>query len=82
MIGSLLYLTASHLDISYNIGFCTRYQAYPKESHIAAVKRIIHYVNGTLDFGLWYSRDTNVDIVGFSDADWACNTDDMKSTSG
>ena len=53
IIGSLLYLTASHPDISYNVGACVRYQVDPKESHIAVVKRIIHYVSGTLDFGLW-----------------------------
>ena len=41
MIGSLLYLIASHPDISYNIGVCARYQAHLKESHVAVVKRII-----------------------------------------
>ena len=82
MISSLLYLTASRLDISYSFGVCVRYEAEPKDSHIATVKRIIHYVSGTLDFGLWYSRDTNVNLAGFSDADWVDNADDRKSTSG
>ena len=53
-----------------------------KESHIIAIKRIIRYVNGTLEFGLWYSRDTNVNLASFSDADWAGNADDRKSTNG
>ena len=39
MIGSLLYLTASRLDISYSVGVCARYQANPKESHMTALKK-------------------------------------------
>ena len=52
MIGSLLYLTASRPDISYNVGVCARYQANPKESHMIALKRIIKYVKTTADFGV------------------------------
>ena len=44
MIGSLLYLTASRLDISYSMRVYARYQANPKESHMIALKRIIKYV--------------------------------------
>ena len=50
MIGSLLYLTASRPDIAFSVGICARYQSCPKESHMAAVKRIIKYVNGALGF--------------------------------
>ena len=49
---------------------------------MTAVKRIIRYVNCTLEYGIWYSKDTNGNLVGFSDADWAGNADDRKSTSG
>ena len=42
MIGSLLYLMANRLDISYSVGVCARYQANPKESHMIALKRIIN----------------------------------------
>ena len=69
MIGSLLYLTASRLDISYSVGVCARYQANPKESHMIALKRIIKYVKTTADFGVWYSKDTNDVLVGYFDAD-------------
>ena len=82
VISSLLYLTASHPNISYNVGVYARYHVDPKESHIATIKRIIRYVSGSLDFGLWYSCDTNVNLAGFSEADWAGNVDDKKSTSG
>ena len=69
MIGSLLYLTASRPDISYSMGVCARYQANPKESHMIALKRIIKYVKTTADFGVWYNKDTNDVLVGYSDTD-------------
>ena len=69
MIGSLLYLTASRPNISYSVGVYARYQANPKESHMIALKRIIKYVKTTVDFGVWYSKDTNVVLAGYSDAD-------------
>ena len=81
MIGSLLYLTASRPDISYNVGVCARYQANPKESHMTALKRIIKYVKTTTEFDVWYSKDTSDVLAGYSDADWAGNANDRKSTS-
>lgn len=77
-----MYLTASKLDIAYSVGACVRYQAGPKESHLIAVKRIIKYVNGTLNYGLWYPFNTNSLIAGYSDSDWGGNLDNRKSTSG
>ena len=82
MIGSLLYLTASRPDISYSVGVCARYQANPKESHMTSLKRIIKYVKTTAVFGVWYSKDTNDVLAGYSDVDWAENADDRNSTSG
>ncbi|CAM8962540.1 unnamed protein product [Rhodiola kirilowii] len=82
MIRSLLYLTASRPDIAHAVGVCARYQANPKESHLMNVKRIIKYVCGTADYGLWYTKDTNASLVGYCDADWAGNAEDRKSTYG
>ena len=82
MIGSLLYLTASRPDISFSVGVRARYQSKPKESHVSAVKRILKYVSGTVDYENWMSKDTNTVIVGFSVADWARCVDDRKSTFG
>ncbi|XP_057432399.1 secreted RxLR effector protein 161-like [Lotus japonicus] len=82
MIGSLLYLTASRPDIAFAVGVCARYQAAPKESHLIQVKRIIKYVSGTNDYGIFYVHHTNSSLVGYCDADWAGNADDRKSTSG
>ena len=45
------------------------------------LKRIIKYVKTTADFGVWHSKDTNDVLAGYSDVDWAGNTNDRKSTS-
>ena len=82
MIDSLLYLTTSHPDICYSVGVCARYQSDTKESRIIVAKRIIRYVSGTFDYGIWNSKDSNISLVGFSDTDWTGNADDRKSVSG
>nr|XP_016443545.1 PREDICTED: uncharacterized mitochondrial protein AtMg00240-like [Nicotiana tabacum] len=82
MIGSLLYLTASRPDIMFSVCKCARFQSAPKESHLTVVKRIIRYLIGTTELGLWYSHSNNFDLKGFSDADFAGDRTDRKSTSG
>ncbi|XP_026419880.1 uncharacterized protein LOC113315845 [Papaver somniferum] len=82
MMGNLLFLTATRPDIAFSVGCCARFQAEPKDSHLKAVKRIIRYVNGTLYYGLSYSKDTNNSLVAYSYADWAGCVEDRKSTSG
>ena len=82
MIGSLLYLTASRPDIMFSVCLCARFQSNPKESHLNAVKRILRYLNGTQTLGLWYSKDSLIDLLGYSDADFAGCRLDRKSTSG
>ncbi|KAA0042994.1 hypothetical protein IC582_025355 [Cucumis melo] len=82
IVGSLLYLTASRLDIAYAVGICARYQADPRITHLEAVKRILKYIHGTSDFGMMYSYNTTPTLVGYCDADWIVSADDRKSTSG
>ena len=55
MIGSLLYLTASRLDIQFSVGMCERFQSAPKESHAEHVKRIFRYLADT-DIGFVVSQ--------------------------
>ncbi|KAL6327479.1 hypothetical protein AAG906_020075 [Vitis piasezkii] len=81
MIGNLLFLTTSCLNISFSVGVCAGYQANPKESHLTTVKIIIRYINGTLDYGLWYPYDSSVLIVKYFDVDWDGNVEDRKNTS-
>ncbi|KAK6139202.1 hypothetical protein DH2020_027053 [Rehmannia glutinosa] len=69
-------------DITFVVGVCARFQSTPKESHMTVLKCIIRYVGGTTDLGIWYTKDTDTDLVGFSDSDWAGDVVDRKSTTG
>ena len=54
----------------------------PRETHLAALKRILRYVRGTLHMGLLIRPSTPADLVVYSDADWASCPDTRRSTSG
>ncbi|KAI3735601.1 hypothetical protein L6452_15108 [Arctium lappa] len=82
MIGSLLYLTPSRLDIMFATCFCARYQANPKEAHLIVVKRILRYLKGTLELGLWYPKDSSFELTAYIDVDHVGCKLDRKSTFG
>jgi hypothetical protein len=82
MIGSLLYITASRPDIMQVVGMVGRYQSAPKQSHLLAVTRIFKYLRDTMNYGLWYPRNQNFQLIAYSDVDWANCVDERKSTSG
>ncbi|GJV46711.1 hypothetical protein Tco_1431247 [Tanacetum coccineum] len=82
MIGSLMYLTASRPDIMYAVCVCSRFQVTPKTSHLNAVKRIFKYLKGKPNLGLWYPRDSPLDLEAFSDSDYGGSNLDRKSTTG
>ncbi|GKD72318.1 hypothetical protein Tco_1330600 [Tanacetum coccineum] len=71
MIGSLMYLTSSRPDLIYAVCLCARYQAKPIKKHLNAVKQIFRYLKGTIDMGLWYSKDTGMSMTAYADADHA-----------
>ena len=59
-----------------------KYSAKPTKHYWIAVKRILRYLKGTLNYGLFYSKGGSTECVGFSDSDWGGDLDDRKSTSG
>jgi len=71
LIGSLLYLTASRSDIMFSVCLCARFQANPKESHLKAAKRILKYLKGTTNVGLWYPYHSLIHLIGYSNSDFA-----------
>ncbi|GJV93540.1 putative ribonuclease H-like domain-containing protein [Tanacetum coccineum] len=80
MIGSLMYLTTSRPDIMFAVCACARFQVSPKTSHLLAVKRIFRYLKGKPTLGLWYSKDSPLELVAYTDSDYAGATQDRKST--
>ncbi|GKE41277.1 retrovirus-related pol polyprotein from transposon TNT 1-94 [Tanacetum coccineum] len=71
MIGSLMYLTSSRPNLNHVVCLCARYQAKPTKKHLQAVKWIFRYLNGTINMGLWYSKDIDMSIPAYADANHA-----------
>ncbi|GKB49296.1 retrotransposon protein, putative, unclassified [Tanacetum coccineum] len=81
MVGTLMYLTSSRPDLVYAVCMCAQYQACPTEKHLHAVKRIFRYLRGTVNRGLWYSKDYAIALTTFADADHVGCQDTRHSTS-
>ncbi|XP_071688466.1 uncharacterized mitochondrial protein AtMg00810-like [Rutidosis leptorrhynchoides] len=82
IIGSLMYLTASRLDIMFATCLCACYQAQPNVIHMLAAKKIMRYLKGTPSLGLWYPRRDRFELTAYSDSDYGGCKIDFKSTSG
>ena len=82
MIRSLLYLIASKPNIMFCVCLCARFQACPKEFYLIALKQIFRYLIGIQNLGLWYPKKSFLELICFSDADYASSKMDRKSTSG
>ena len=83
-VGCLTYLsTATRPDIAVAVNKLSRFMSKPNQEHWNGVKRIFRYLKGTLDFGLKFFVDEgNLQLIGFSDTDWAGDIDTRHSTSG
>ncbi|GKV37353.1 hypothetical protein SLEP1_g45393 [Rubroshorea leprosula] len=69
VVGSLLYLTATRPDIMYAASLLSRFMSSPTQLHFAIAKRVLRYVNGTSDYGLWFEKIDSGSLVGYSDSD-------------
>ncbi|XP_059310206.1 uncharacterized mitochondrial protein AtMg00810-like [Lycium ferocissimum] len=81
LVGGLIYLSHTRPNISYSVGVVSRFMSNPLKHHFGAAKRILHYVVGTLEYGIWYSHVSNFILLGFTESDWVGSVDDRKSTS-
>ena len=82
LVGSLVYLTITHLDISYAIHQVSQYLSAPRSTHYAAVLRILRYLKDTLFHGLFYSAQSPLILHAFSDVDWVRDPTNHRSTTG
>ncbi|GJS91109.1 retrovirus-related pol polyprotein from transposon TNT 1-94 [Tanacetum coccineum] len=71
MVGFLMYLTASIPDLVFAVCMCARYQALPTKKHLEALKLVFWYLRGTINWGLWYPKDTAMALTAYADADHA-----------
>jgi len=82
IVGSLLYLTATRPDIMFPASLLARYMHNPSKNHFGAAKRVLRYIQGTIDFGIEYVTGKSALLVRYCDSDWSGSEEDMKSTSG
>jgi hypothetical protein len=82
MIGIFLYLTTSRPDITQVLVLVGRFQSNPKETHIHVVKRIFMYMQNTIYYGLWYTKNIDLTLKDYTYVDWVGSVKDRKRTSG
>ncbi|XP_073225643.1 secreted RxLR effector protein 161-like [Cicer arietinum] len=82
LVGSLRYVTCTRLDIIYVVGVVSRFMKAHTTTHLKATKRILYYLKGTLDYGLFYSSSNYFKHFRFCDSNFGGDIDDRKSTSG
>ena len=82
-IGNLMYAqVCTRPDIAYIVGMLGRYLSNPGKDHWIAAKRVMRYLQRTKDYMLTYRKSDQLEIIGYSDSDFAGCRDSMKSTSG
>lgn len=82
MVGKLIYLSHTRPDIAYAVGVVSKFMDRPQADHMDAIIRVLRYLKGTSSKGILYSKYRDLDLVGYTNADWAEDRDDRKSTSG
>jgi hypothetical protein len=82
-VGSLMYAqTCTRPDISFAVGMLGRYQSNPGMDHWKAAKKVMRYLQGTKDYMLTFKRSDHLEVIGYSDSDFAGCVDSRKSTFG
>ena len=82
MIGSLMYLTNTRIDICFAVNTLSQYLIDPSSVHLTAAKHILRHLKGTIDYGIKYNANQKINLEGYVDSDWAGSAIDRKSTSG
>jgi len=82
IVGSLIYMTITRLDLSYVVGVASQFMQTSRKPHLDVVRRIPRYIKHTLQCGIFYEAKSQLQVHGYTDANWAGNVLDRKSTSG
>ncbi|KAL3578414.1 hypothetical protein D5086_019918 [Populus alba] len=82
IVGSLMYITTTRPDIMFGASFISRFMANPTEGHLQVAKRILRYLKGTINYGIYYKKNEDKQLIAYTDSDYAGDITDRKSTSG
>jgi hypothetical protein len=81
IIGLLMYLMNTRQDICFSMNTLSQFLVEPRRVHLVVAKHVMRYLKGIIDYGLSYDGDHDFTLTGYTDADWAGNVSDRKSTS-
>jgi len=82
LVGKLIYLSHTRPDIAYAVGVISQFMHHPQEDHMEAAMRIVQYLKGTPGSEIMFQKHGHLNIKAYTDADWAGNPNDKRSTSG
>ena len=82
MVGKLIYLSHTRPDIAYVVSVVSRSMHFSQVRHMTIVIRILRYLKGTSSRGILFKANKHLDLVAYTDADWAGDRDDRKFTFG
>jgi hypothetical protein len=82
MVGKLIYLVNTKPNLSFSVSVMHQFLVEPQQLHLNAMKQILKYLKGIVDYGILYRRGHNVNLEAFLDSDWASDLESIKSTSG
>ena len=77
-----MYMMNKMPGICFFVNTLSQYIVKPRFVHLIAEKDVIKYLKGTIDLGLYYGRDHNYILYGYTDSDWEGSATNRKSTSG
>jgi hypothetical protein len=82
IIGSLIYMIITRLDLSYVVRVVSQFLQTPRKPHLDAVRRILKYIKHILHCGIFYEAKSQLQVHGYTNADWASNVSNRRSISG
>jgi len=82
LVGSLIYLTITRPDISYVVYIVSKFMQAPQHLYFAAIRRIIRYLIGSSTRGLFFPKQSTLNLTSYSDENWAGCLDTRKSITG
>ena len=82
LIGRLMYLTFTKLDICYAVNRLSQFLSTPRQPHMLAAQRVLEYIKGTPGHGIYFPEESDFQLKAFCDANWAGCLDTRKSLIG